>query len=183
MRYFSFVDKKTSDATLSLVYYNLPNDKIKIYSTEEGKVCSVDATDDEISVWLDAQVVEMTDIDVATFTLEKSQSEQWAVEWNFIKKQRAQELTSATVVVNSIEYDADETAMDRVDRILTLANWKFNQAVAGGMTVAEAYAAVYKATVVWKCEDNEFHDIQIESLAAAQESAINKMKTVWEKYG
>ena len=86
MRYFSFVDKKTSDATLTLVYHNLPSDKIKIYSTAEGKVCSVNATDDEISVWLDAQVVEMTDIDVATFTLEKSQSEQWAVEWQFMKK-------------------------------------------------------------------------------------------------
>ena len=123
MRYFSFVDEKTSDATLSLVYHNLPNDKIKIYSTAEGKVCSVDGTDDEILEWLDAQVVEMTDIDVATFTLEKSQSEQWMLEWQFMKKQRANELTSATVVVNSIEYDADETAMDRIDRILTLANW------------------------------------------------------------
>ena len=183
MRYFKFVDKKTSDATLSLVYYNLPNDKIKIYSTEEGKVCSVDGTDDEISVWLDAQVVEMTDIDVATFTLEKSQSEQWMLEWQFMKKQRAQELTSATVVVDSIEYDADETAMDRIDRILTLANWKYNQAVTGGMAAPEAYAAVYKTTVLWKGKDNEFYDIQIESLAKAQESAINKMKTVWEKYG
>ena len=182
MRYFSFVDEKTSDATLSLVFYNLPNDKIKIYSTEEGKVCSVDATDDEISVWLDAQVVEMTDIDVATFTLEKSQSEQWMLEWQFMKKQRAQELVGSAVVVDSIEYDADETAMDRIDRILTLANWKFNQAVAGGMAAPEAYAAAYKATVVWKGKDNEFHDIQIETLAAAQESAINKMKTVWEKY-
>ena len=183
MRYFKFVDEKTSDATLSLVFYNLPNDKIKIYSTEEGKVCSVDATDDEISVWLDAQVVEMTDIDVATFTLEKSQSEQWMFEWQFMKKQRAQELVSSTVVVNSIEYDADETAMDRVDRILTLANWKFNQAVAGGMAAPEAYAAVYKTTVVWKGNDNKFHESKIETLAAAQESAINNMKTVWEKYG
>ena len=183
MRYFKFVDEKTSDATLSLVFYNLPNNKIKIYSTEEGKVCSVDATDDEISVWLDAQVVEMTDIDVATFTLEKSQSEQWMLEWQFMKKQRAQELTSSTVVVDSIEYDADEAAMDRIDRILTLANWKFNQAVAGGMAAPEAYTAVYNTTVLWKGKDNEFHEIKIETLAAAQESAINKMKTVWEKYG
>ena len=183
MRYFSFADKKIDGATLSLVFHNLPNDKTKIYSTAEGKVCSVDGTDDEILEWLDAQVVEMTDIDVATFTLEKSQSEQWMLEWQFMKKQRAQELTSATVVVNSIEYDADETAMDRVDRILTLANWKFNQAVAGGMAAPEAYAAAYETTVVWKGKDNEFHDIQIKSLAKAQEAALNKMKTVWEKYG
>ena len=183
MRYFSFADKKTSDTTLSLVYHRMAVDKIRIYTIGGSKVCSVDATDDEISAWLDAQVVEMTDIDVATFTLEKSQSEQWMLEWQFMKKQRAQELTSATVEMNSIEYDADETAMDRVDRILTLANWKFNQAVAGGMAAPEAYAAVYKTTVVWKGNDNEFHNIQIESLAKAQEEAINKMKTVWEKYG
>lgn len=182
MRYFSFVDEKRGDATLSLVYHNLPNEKIKIYPTAEGKVCSVDGTDEEILEWLDAQVVEMSEIDVDAFRLGKSQSEQWKLEWQFMKKQRACELAIATVVVNSIEYDADETAMDRVDRILTMANWKFNQAVAGGMSAAEAYAAVYKTTVVWKGKDNEFHDIQIESLAKAQEAAINKMKTVWERY-
>ena len=183
MRYFKFVDEKTSDATLSLVFYNLPNDKIKIYSTEEGKVCSVDATDDEVSAWLDAQVVEMTEVNIAEFLEKKEQSEQWAVEWNFIKKQRGNELTSATVVVDSIEYDADESAMDRIDRILTLANWKFNQAVAGGKSAAEAYTAAYSTTVVWKGKDNKFHEIQIETLATIQESAINEMKTVWEKYG
>ena len=182
MRYFKFVDEKTSDATLSLVYHRMATDKIKIYSTEEGKVCSVDATDDEISAWLDAQVVEMTEVDIADFFEKKEQSEQWAVEWCFIKKQRANELTSATAIVDSIEYDADEAAMDRIDRILTLANWKFNQAVAGGKSAAEAYTAVYNTTVVWKGKDNKFHEIQIEALATIQESAVSEMKTVWEKY-
>ena len=92
MRYFSFVDKKTSDATLSLVYHNLPNDKIKIYTTAEGKVCSVDGTDDEILGWLDAQVVEMTDIDAAAFTAKRAQSEQWKLEFAWLQKQAKQYL-------------------------------------------------------------------------------------------
>jgi hypothetical protein len=182
MRYFSFVDEKTSDATLSLVYHNMPNDKIKVYPSSDVKVCSVDADDALVAEWLDAQVVEMIEITIAEFQTKRAESEQWLLEWQFLKKQRERELTSSSVVVNSIEYDADETAMDRIDRILTLANWKYNQAVAGGMSPVEAYAAVYKTTITWKGRDNEFHDIQIESLAKAQEAAINKMKTVWEKY-
>lgn len=183
MRYFSFVDEKRSDATLSLVYHNLPNDKIKVYPSSDVKVCSVDADDALIAEWIEAQVVEMAEITMAEFETIRAESKQWHLEWQFLKKQREGELTRSSVVVNSIEYDADETAMDRIDRILTLANWKYNQAVAAGMSPVEAYAEVYKTTVTWKGRDNAFHDIQIESLALAQQTAINAMKSVWEKYG
>jgi hypothetical protein len=100
-----------------------------------------------------------------------------------IKMYRQKELVGSAVVVDSIEYDADETAMDRIDRILTLANWKFNQAIAGGKSAAEAYTAVYNTNVLWKGKDNKFYEIPVETLAATQESAINEMRAAWEKYG
>ena len=92
MKYFSFVDEKTSDATLSLVYHNMPNDKIKVYPSSDVKVCSVDADDALVAEWLDAQVVEMTDIDAAAFTAKRAQSEQWKLEFVWLQKQAKQYL-------------------------------------------------------------------------------------------
>jgi hypothetical protein len=181
-RYYRFNDLKTDDAVLSLVFHNIDNEKIKVYKTDDEKVCSIDADTAEHDTWLAAQLVDMNEITFDEFFVLRAQSKAWQLEWQFTKELRQKELDDAAVAVNTIEYDANESAMNRVDRILTLAGWKFNQALAAGATAAEAYESVYKITVPWKGRDNEFHDVQIESLAKAQEAAINNMRVVWEKY-
>lgn len=182
-KYYRFNDLKTDDAVLSLVFHNIDNEKIKVYkANDDVKVCCIDAETADHDTWLAAQIVDMTEIAFDEFFVLRAQSKAWQLEWQFTKELRHKELDTASVAVNTIEYNANESAMDRVDRILTLANWKFNQALAAGDTAAAAYENVYKITVPWKGRDNEFHDVQIESLAKAQEAAINNMRVVWEKY-
>lgn len=183
MKFFKYTDQKTEDAVLSMVHHNIDSERVRSYDTGSVKVCSVDYADaTELNDWLSAQIIPLTEITKDEFVAARSQSKAWQLQWQFIKSIRQKELDSAAVAVNSIEYDADESAMDRVDRILTLAGWKFNKALAAGATAAEAYDGAYKITVPWKGTDNEFHDVQIESLAQAQEEAIHNMRSVWEKY-
>lgn len=100
------------------------------------------------------------------------------------KAYRAEDVLNAEVTVNNITFDADEGSMDRLDRVIDLANWKFNQAVAAGQTYADAYTAVYQNTMVgWKSADNTFVNVSVETLAQVQEAAMNQLSVIWQQYG
>lgn len=97
---------------------------------------------------------------------------------------RSEEILNQTVTYNGMEFDADETAMDRMDRIVDIANWKYNSAIAQGMTPADAYQAVYNDnTVPWKLSNNTFVTVSIDTLCHVQELALNKLGETWVKYG
>lgn len=183
MRYFSYTEERRGDAVIGVVYGSMLSDNIGVYGTSDEKVCSVDVDDTNLALWLSIQEVPMLEISIEMFTQVRAGSEQWHYEWAHQKRQRAKEMEEATAVVDTVGYDADETAMDRIDRVLTLANWKYNQAIASGLSPMDAYSAVYKTIVSWKGKDNAFHDTDIEGLATLQEAAMASMKVVWEKYG
>lgn len=99
------------------------------------------------------------------------------------KAYRTDELTVATVLIDGVVFDADEKSMDRIDRIVTVAGWKFNQALAAGVSPSDAYAAVYSTKILWKTHDNAFPMVSIETLCKVQESALNNMGDIWVKWG
>ena len=100
------------------------------------------------------------------------------------KAMRSEEMLSATVVVDGYVFNADEKAMDRIDRIVDLANWKYNQATASGVPAATAYNAVYIGnTLPWKTLDDQLITVTVEQLCKAQELAINQMGNIWVSYG
>lgn len=98
------------------------------------------------------------------------------------KAYRAHEVAKQIVTVDGITFNADEVAMDRMDRVIDLANWKFNQATASGVSVSDAYAQVYTMQIPWKTADNRLVQVTIETLCRAQELAINSLAAIWIKY-
>lgn len=97
---------------------------------------------------------------------------------------RAEELITASVTVDGVEYDADEKSIDRIDRVISVAGARYNQAVAAGMSVSDAYESVYVNTIVpWKTKDNAFVSINGATLVEIQTKALENINTVWVKYG
>jgi len=99
------------------------------------------------------------------------------------KGNRGLELDKAIVTVNGVSYDADEQSMDRMNRIVSLANIEFNYRLSVGQTSDVAYQAVYKdQQVSWVGADNVMHTVQIESLAEVLKVAMENMGNIWAKY-
>lgn len=98
------------------------------------------------------------------------------------KAYRADEVSKAVVEVAGMLFDADEGSMDRMDRVIDLANWKFNKATAAGLSASDAYQLVYMTLIPWKTADNRLVQITVEILCEAQDAAVNQMGEVWVKY-
>jgi hypothetical protein len=62
--------------------------------------------------------------------------------------------------------------------VLAIANFKFNRAIASGMSPADAYAAAYKQTIPWKDAENVFRDIRIEQIGNNLQLAMEKVKEI-----
>lgn len=98
------------------------------------------------------------------------------------KAHRADEVSKAVVEAAGMLFDADEGSMDRMDRVIDLANWKFNKATAAGLPASSAYQLVYMTMIPWKTADNQLVQITVETLCEAQDAAVNLMGQVWVKY-
>ena len=98
------------------------------------------------------------------------------------KAHRADEVSKAVVEAAGMLFDADEGSMDRMDRVIDLANWKFNKATAAGLSASDAYQLVYMTLIPWKTADNQLVQITVETLCEAQDAAVNQMGEVWVKY-
>ena len=113
MRYFSFVDEKTSDATLTMVYYNLNMEHIKLYTSDNIKICSVDADDSSLQIWIGVQPVEMAEITQQDFEVLRAESEQYKLELVWQNKKRYEAMLSgAPYTLDGIEYKISFTSDD-----------------------------------------------------------------------
>ena len=100
------------------------------------------------------------------------------------KALRSEEMLNATVEIDGKVFNSDEDSMNRLDRVIDVANWKYNQAIAGGATNATAYDQVYvQQTVNWKTADNQWLTFPVETLCKVQEKALLNLETIWGKWG
>ena len=95
---------------------------------------------------------------------------------------RAEAVRSSTVTAGGYQFDADEASMDRMGRVVDLANWKFNQALAAGTPASDAYQAVYTTPVPWKTYDNQVVMVSVETLCQAQDAAVRLMGETWMRF-
>jgi len=98
------------------------------------------------------------------------------------KALRALEVWSQVVEVDGVRFNADELSMDRMDRVLSIAGWKFNQAISQGVPAGAAYTAIYETTLPWVSADNIKLNVNVETLARVQEIALAKLGETWVKY-
>lgn len=100
------------------------------------------------------------------------------------KALRAEDTLKLTVEVDGLLFDADEKSMDRMGRIVNIANWRCLQAMAAGATAPQAYQTVYVDTLVpWKTADNVMRQVPARAICAAQEKALFALSEVWVRYG
>ena len=99
------------------------------------------------------------------------------------KAYRTEEVLSQTMLIDNILFDIDENSMDRIDRVISLANWKYNQKISQGIGSIVAYTEIYSNTLIpWKTATNEIIQVSIEMLCKVQESALHNLSEIWVKY-
>ena len=95
------------------------------------------------------------------------------------KQMKIEKLDSVIITHNTVAYDADGRSIGNMSAVMGVANFKFNQAVAGGATYADAYQAIYKdSTVFWKGADNKLHKVQIESVCKVLEKSMLEVANI-----
>jgi len=100
------------------------------------------------------------------------------------KAKRTEEIFNTTIELNGHTFEVDESSMDRFDRVIGLANYKFNQTIAAGIPASQAYQVIYQQnTIIWKTHHNEFVEITIENICQLQELALTNLQKIWIKYG
>ena len=96
-----------------------------------------------------------------------------------LKEVKLKELDTLKVEANTILYDADGKSLGNMASVVAIANWKYNQAVAGGTAVDDAYKAVFKDTILnWRDADNVVHQVQVESICEALEASMKQIAVV-----
>jgi len=82
------------------------------------------------------------------------------------------------ITLDNIVLDADLRSQVYLASILSLANFTFIQTVAGGTSLSDAYNAVYKQLLNWKDANNEIQDIDVETIAAALKTTMEKLAKI-----
>ncbi|MDA3967370.1 hypothetical protein [Helicobacter sp. WB40] len=103
-------------------------------------------------------------------------------EWQPIKKQRDNALQVLKIGLNGIILDANEEAMNRINRILSVANVKFNKELSKGTNATLAYESIYHSKIEWKDSKNKFVEVSVEYLAEFLELALFEQNRLWRKY-
>ena len=117
------------------------------------------------------------------FTVQATKYEQELPPLSKRKGARSDTMKKSTVTVNGVVYDADEMSMDRMNRIVSLANMEFNYRMSVGQASADAYQATYKdVKIPWVGADNVAHNVMVESIAEALTKSMENMGEVWSRY-
>ena len=88
----------------------------------------------------------------------------------------------STITFKDHRFQSDPISINFMSAVLNLANLKFNQAVAKGMAPADAYETVYGETIAWKDAKNQWVEIRLDEVGQGLELALQKLKTILEKY-
>ncbi len=101
------------------------------------------------------------------------------------KAYRSEEVLNTTLDYGGNTFNVDEASMDRFNRVIAIASWKFNQTLATEeISLAQAYSNVYQSGIVtWKTHDNQFVELTIENICEIQELALQSLQQTWIKWG
>ncbi len=92
---------------------------------------------------------------------------------------KVEALDDLIITANTVAYDANGKAVGNMSAVVSLAAFKFNQTIAGGIATDVAYQTIYKDTTIgWKGADNTIHTVQIESICEALEVSMLNIATI-----
>ena len=90
----------------------------------------------------------------------------------WVKHRKNTELDTLVVTANTVPFDADNTSINYMSSVLTIANLKMIQALAAGISAVDAYNSIYKTSISWKNANNTISNVQLETVGEALEQCM-----------
>ena len=94
------------------------------------------------------------------------------------KQRKNTELDTLVVTTNTVPFDADNTSINYMSSVLTIANLKMIQALAAGISAVDAYDSIYKTSISWKNANNTISNVQLETVGEALEKCMAEVGSI-----
>ena len=149
-------------------------------------ICEVKyVTEKNITAWKKEQSkqINLTEITYDEYKALRDENRVYKIQLAQTKAIRGNELENSTINIENpnVELNSNEEAMIRYTYLVTLANAKYNLAVASG-TAPEEAAKLYETKFRWKTYQNEWQEMSIKDLATALEKSVMNLQVIWTKY-
>ena len=149
-------------------------------------ICEVKyLTEKNLTAWKKEQSkqINLTEITYDEYKALRDENRVYKIQLAQTKAVRGNELENSTINLETpnVELNSNEEAMIRYTYLVTLANAKFNLAVASG-TAPEEAAKLYETKFRWKTYQNEWQEMSIKDLATALEKSVMNLQVIWTKY-
>ena len=149
-------------------------------------ICEVKyLTEKNLTAWKKEQSkqINLTEITYDEYKALRDENRVYKIQLAQTKAIRGQELENSTINIENpnIELNSNEEAMIRYTYLVTLANAKYNLAVASG-TAPEEAVKIYETRFRWKTYQNEWQEMSIKDLATALEKSVMNLQVIWTKY-
>lgn len=149
-------------------------------------ICEVKyLTEKNLTAWKKEQSrqINLTEIAYEEYKTLRDANRVYKLQLEQIKATRGNELENSKINIENpnVDLNSNEEAMIRYTYLVTLANAKYNLAVASGTTPEEA-ARIYETRFRWKTYQNEWQEMSIKDLATALEKSIMNLQVIWTKY-
>lgn len=96
----------------------------------------------------------------------------------WVKYRKNNELDTLVVTTNIVPFDANNTSINYMSSVLTIANFKMIQALASGASVADTYASIYNTVISWKNANNSISNVQLETVGKALEQCMTEVSRI-----
>lgn len=149
-------------------------------------ICEVKyLTEKNLTAWKKEQSkqINLTEITYDEYKALRDENRVYKIQLAQTKAVRGDELENSTINLETpnVELNSNEEAMIRYTYLVTLANAKYNLAVASG-TAPEEAAKLYETKFRWKTYQNEWQEMSIKDLATALEKSVMNLQVIWTKY-
>lgn len=149
-------------------------------------ICEVKyLTEKNLTAWKKEQSrqINLTEIAYEEYKSLRDENRVYKLQLEQTKAIRGNELENSKINIENpnVDLNSNEEAMIRYTYLVTLANAKYNLAVASGTTPEEA-AKIYDTRFKWKTYQNEWQEMSIKDLATALEKSVMNLQVIWTKY-
>ena len=149
-------------------------------------ICEVKyLTEKNLTAWKKEQSkqINLTEITYDEYKALRDENRGYKIQLAQTKAIRGKELENSTINIENpnVELNSNEEAMIRYTYLVTLANAKYNLAVASG-TAPEEAVKLYDTKFTWKTYQNEWQEMSIKDLATALEKSVMNLQVIWTKY-
>lgn len=99
----------------------------------------------------------------------------------WVKYRKDTKLDTLVITANTVPFDADNTSINYMSAVLSIANFKMIQSVANGADMADVYDSIYKTVIEWKNANNTISNVELETVAEALETSMMEVGSVKTK--